>query len=255
MKLRFVSLSLFLLAACVVEPDDQPAPCAGGKCDGASAPRTITIGADRRPVDGALVEIHLEHAGPDRWSVIREATYFDRREGREVHERETLVDVADCALGLDKIVCVADEGEDVVEITRAGDAYDAELATPAGAQDLGTGLALRHVRWSSRSADGTVELAVDATRDGHVGTLRTTAVDADVPEVRTLFTGAACAVGADLVLSCTEDRRPVDGALVELRVARDAYPSDYDATLRTSAQRLDGVPYDRTERFAALALR
>jgi hypothetical protein len=244
-----------MLAACVATPD---APSDNldleGKGDGKSSVRSATLVVDRRPVDGPLVEIHILPAGNNGASVVVDYTTMSR--AGTTHRREVLIENGSCGMGLDEIMC--EEDPDVADFlftaVRAGDTWTATTSVDGESNDLASGLRAKHLRFSraEQASRLLVELTIDTGTNGSAVTLRKTPTDGREIhfEPNRLMTAGACKLDAG-ELTCVEDRRPVDGALTELRVTLVTPAGPYAATLRRSGQRLDGQTYDNTETLAS----
>jgi hypothetical protein len=243
-------LTCLLLSACATDatPGDDSTD-GGGKSDSGSATRTITLAVDRRPVDGALVELHLEPRPGGLHAVVVDRTTLGR-DGNQVYKRERLIALATCRLTLDAIACSDDDV--AVDVVRNGETWDATLTAGYDVTALGTGMQVRHLRFSRDSAETRtlVELMIDTGV-----TTRTTKFDSTsgIPATRRLLDAVACTIDAG-ALSCIRDERPADGSLLELRA--EPVAGAYRVTLRTSGLRLDGSSHDETETIAeALDLR
>lgn len=69
-------------------------------------------------------------------------------------------------------------------------------------------------------------------------------------EVRVLGRDLKCSFTEELV-SCSRDRRPVDGVLVEVKATRNNDNTDYTVTQRTAGyNRVRNEPFDHTVTFA-----
>jgi hypothetical protein len=244
---RFETLVLSLTAltaACIADDSSSnPPSCTGGKCDGASAERTLAFGVDRRPVDGALDVVSLEPDGEGGYDLVHEHAYLGRGSDQPVTEREVILEGAACEVSLVEVLCSQEDLHAAIVDTPFG--YEATVFDHAGDRTLARGLRLWHARFvDGRHDDTRVELIVDGTgaSSSFDAELRTTGDALGVePATRALVERATCVIDTRTsALVCSRDDRPVDGALVTLEVAPTK--DGYAATLET--QYLQDEDYD-----------